>query len=247
VAYPPTVIKMERMVLEIIARGHPDRTMNHRGNFSSGTVNAIEWNEIQVASGLSFDEFGQCIAHLVQGNLIKSGRELPGFLGRIAGKQERTYFWATDLGHDFLKKQTEDETPEEVIRNTSAKATPDDIDEAARIFKNSFSANPYEKPDDVQWAVTLLDDDIKSEIKRGALELEEMWTTFETMFGRRGPVQNEKEKSVRDPAVKRSVVRVCRAIDEQRKRKNFGPSEKPEAWQTHYRNGEVGLEPASWE
>lgn len=246
-AYPPPVTKKERKILEIVARGHPERTMNVRRSFASGTVNALEWTEIQIASGLSSNEFGDCIAHLVAGNLIDSGEQSPGLLGRLRGKDEQFFFWATELGHRFLADQSEDETPEEVVPPAPTEAKGEDIDDAVRIYEDSFSAKPYVQPDQMKWAETMLDEDIKSEIKRAALELEEMWAAFAKMFGHRSAASSEKEAAVRDPAVKRSVVRVFRAQDEQRRRRGFGTSQKPPAWPTHYNNGDVGLDPASWE
>ena len=101
--------------------------------------------------------------------------------------------------------------------------------------------------DQIKWAEDLLDEDVKNEVKVAALELEEMWSAFEKMFGHRSAASSEKEASVRDPTVKRSTVRVCRAKDEQLRRKGFGESEKPESWSTHYNNGDVGLPSAPWE
>ena len=106
---------------------------------------------------------------------------------------------------------------------------------------------PYVKPEEVKWAERILDEDIRSEVKGAALELEEMWAAFKGMFGHGGPARGEREAAVRDPVVKCSAVRAYRATDEQRRRRGFGPSPKPEAWPTHYNNGQVGLDPAPWE
>lgn len=246
-AYPPPVTKKERRVLEVIARGHPERIMNISGSFGSGQVNALEWSEIQIAVGMQFDEFGNCIAHLVAGNLIDSGQQRPGILGWLGGKESQSFFWATSLGRRFLAEQSEAATPEEILPPKPAEAKGPDIDDAARIYENSKSDRPYVKPDDVKWATSLLDDDVRGEIDKAAQELNDMWDAFEKMFGHRGAAAGPKQAAVRDPAVKRSVVRVCRARDEQRRRRGFDPSPKAEAWATHYNGGNVGLEPAPWE
>lgn len=74
---------------------------------SVGTVNALEWTEIQIASDLSSNVFGDCIAHLVAGSLIDSSVQRPGMLGRMSGKEEKFFFWATERGSKFLADQSE--------------------------------------------------------------------------------------------------------------------------------------------
>ena len=55
-------------------------------------------DEIQIASGIAFDEFGDAIAHLVSANLIDSAIELKGCLGIIFGADNVHYLWTTELG-----------------------------------------------------------------------------------------------------------------------------------------------------
>lgn len=100
--YPPPVSKKERRVLEIIGRGHPNRTMNVKSRASTGTVNSLEWAEIQIAAELGATEFGDCIAHLTAGGLIDSARELPSMFSRLRGNQEKYFFWITPQGRRFL-------------------------------------------------------------------------------------------------------------------------------------------------
>lgn len=125
--------------------------------------------------------------------------------------------------------------------------TTKDIEEAVRIYEDSCSPSPYTPKDQIQWAINVLDEDIKQEIKTSASELENMWQQFENLFGHRGPAKNQKECSVRDPIVKKTAVRTFRALDEQLKRVGLAPSIKPPAWVDYYNNGDVGLEPAPWE
>jgi len=94
-AYPPPIAKKERKVLEVIARGHPGRTMSVQGTWGSGTINALEWEEIEKASGVPSEKFGGCVAHLVAGDLIDSDTKQPGLWGRLSSMEEQYFFWAT--------------------------------------------------------------------------------------------------------------------------------------------------------
>lgn len=245
-AYPPPVIKRERKVLEIIARGHPERRMNFRNKHGSGIVNSLSWSEIQISSGFSQSIFSDCIAHLVANNLIASGTRKRGFFGGLVGRKDIHYFWVTESGLQFLRKFSDEDTPDEAPLTLLGALKGEDIDEAVRIYENSFSEFPYVKQKEIDWANQVLDEDIRYEIKIAAIELEKMWTEFERMFGHRSAARSKRESSVRDPAVVRSAVRVFRAQDEQRCRKGFGTSWKPEAWSTHYNNGDVRLDSPPW-
>jgi hypothetical protein len=113
------ITAIERRVLEIIARGHPNRTMHFNSTSSSGEVPALEWSEIETAADIPFDEFADCIAHLVRKNFIQSGAQLPGFFGSLLGKEEKTYFWPTEMGSRFLIEYSEDETPKKMDLSSS--------------------------------------------------------------------------------------------------------------------------------
>ena len=244
--YPPPVTKNERKILEIICRGHPDRIMEIKKSGVAKSSPALEWTEIQIAAGLSFDEFGDCIAHLTAGRLINSGIEGPGFFGRLTGKLEKSYFWATDLGVRFLIENSEEETPDEIELPSLRNLTADDIQEAVRAYENSFDPTPFSTIEKISWANEVLDDDIKKEIEAAAREKQQMWTQFENLFGFRGAVKSDEQKLVRDPVVKRTAILVFRAEDEQLARLGFPPSEKPKAWDTHYESGNIDLPPPSW-
>ncbi|MDB5601163.1 MAG: hypothetical protein JWN71_3207 [Xanthobacteraceae bacterium] len=248
-AYPPPVTTEERTLLEVIARGHPQRTMNVRtfGGASGPSINALEWNEVQIGVGLTDSELGDSIAHLVAGNLIDSAREIPGLLARLRGAEEKYYFWITPLGRKFLSESPADVLPQVSAAPARGELKPPDIDDAVRIYENSLSATPYVKPEDAAWAGTILDDDIRAELEEAARELEVMWLAFERMFGHRGPAKIGRETEIRDPVVKRTTVRMLRAKDEQCRRFGFPPAPKPGAWLTHYQGGDVGLEAAPWE
>ena len=210
--------------------------------YSSGTkiVNALEWTEAEIASGMSFDDFGNCVAYLGGEGLIESVTQTPGLLGRLGGKEGQHYFWITDTGIKFLKENVECEIPQSSTFSTPQNVSAQDIDSATLLYENSKSHNSYVEADDVIWAERLLDEDIKAELEMAALEAGRMWAAFEEKFGHRGAVVSETEAAFRDP------VRVIRARDEQRRRKGFGPSLKPEAWSSLFNNGDVGLEPPPW-
>lgn len=253
-AHPPPVTKKERKVLEVIGRGHPERTMTVRTRGgASATLNALEWSEVQIGAGLAASEFYECIANLGAGKLIDNGIEFPGMFARLRGAEEKYYFWITAQGRRFLAENPQDALPDVPPLPTRAELKPSDIEDAVQIYENSLSPRRYVKPDEaawahkVAWAEGLLDDDIKSEIAKAAQELEAMWVVFERMFGHRGPAEVGPETEIRDPVVTRTVVRVFRAMDEQCKRLGFPPSWKPESWLTRYNGGDVGLEPAPWE
>jgi len=245
--YPPPITKKEREVLSIIARGHPERKVTVPTTYGLISIPALEWSEIEIASGLDRHAFGDCIAHLVAHDYIDSFERTPGILGRLFGDKEKFFFWATEQGRRFLAQTSQDELPKEVPLPEPNAVTGEQIDDAVRIYENSFSSSPYVKEQDVRWASQVLDDDIKEEIEAAALELEQMWSTFERMFGHRGPAASEHQAAIRDPAVKRSVIRVFRAKDEQRRRKGVGPSPKPQAWDTHYESGQIDLPPPPWD
>lgn len=212
-----------------------------------GSANVLEWSEIQVAANLSHSDAGECIAHLVAGNLIDSGIGRPTLRELFKGGSQKRYFWATETGLRFLASKDEGDLPEVVELPQSSELRPEDIDDAVRIFENSMSRKPYVKPGEVTWAEGVLDDDVKGEIRLAAHDLQEMWDEFERLFGHRSAVRNAREAAVRDPVVKQAMVRTLRAADEQRRRRGFGPSAKPATWDTHYQGGNVGLRPALWE
>lgn len=245
-AHPPPILRKDRKILEIIERGHPARRMTAHTRPGSGQVDALEWSEIQVASGMRFNEFADCIARLVANDMVQSGTKHPGFIGSLFGKQRQAFFWVTDRGRAFLQENPEDTLPDKLERPEPANLTADDIEDAIRICENSFSSRPHVKKDEIEWASKVLDEDIKGEVQRAVVEREEMWKIFEQMFGHRGAARKEREKGIRDLVVKRSAVRVIRAKDEQLRRRNFPASQKPEAWLAHYEGGDVGLEPPPW-
>lgn len=244
---PKKIIRMERNVLAIIEKGHPDRPMTFKSRYDSGEISPLSWIEIQHESKLQSDEFGNCIAHLVRWGFIRSAPVRAGFIGRLLGKEDTYYFWATDLGKKFLSEYPSASIPEKIELPNKDLMMAEDIHEAIRIFENSFTNVPYKTQEEIQWATNMLDQDIKNEIKIAACELELMWGKFRDQFGHSGPARNQKECDLRNPVVKKTSVRLIRALDEQLRRRGFPPSEKPDAWADYYNNGDVGLEPAPWE
>ena len=95
--------EIAKLVLEIIARGHPSRREQFK--LSTGQtirVNALEWHEILVASGLSDAVFTDCIARLRSANLIEAALHPAGLFPRLTGKKERYFFWPSASGKKAL-------------------------------------------------------------------------------------------------------------------------------------------------
>ena len=246
-AYPPEVVRRERRILEIIARGHPDRETKVHTSRATFSARLLEWDEIRTASGVPETKFSDCIAHLIAGNLVDRYVQTPGFLGLLLGKPRQFYLWATEAGLRFLKEHPEENLPEEIQLPELGKLSQDDIVDAVRIYENILSVNPYVEAKEISWATLALDSDVKEEIQVSVDEKEAMWTVFEKRFGHRSAVRSDQEKAVRDPIVVRETVRVFRAVDEQLRRRGFPEAKKPDSWSTHYKNGDVGLPPAPWE
>lgn len=235
-AYPPPVSDDEKKMLRLLKA----RTLS----------NPIKWSQYEIAAGLPPSIFLDGIAHLVAGGLIDTAEAKQGLLKTIFGKEPDRYVFITPSGLDYLKHAGHT-TAAQDAREAALRETPEDrrdtIEEAVRVFDDSFSQDPIYPLNKVVEASARLDDDIKTEIKRAALERETMWRQYETKFGHRGPASSEAEANFRDPVIKMTTVRIFRAMDEQLRRLNLPMSRKPGSWATHYNNGDVGLEPAPWE
>lgn len=108
---PPVITKSKRKLLEIIARGHPERKVTIQTFSGIGQANAISWSEIEIAFGVAQSQFMDSIAHLGHHKLIASARHRPSFIGRLRGEEETHFFWATDAGRKFLMEHPEDSLP----------------------------------------------------------------------------------------------------------------------------------------
>jgi len=87
------------------------------------------------------------------------------FFGKLFGKKEQTYYFASNAGLQFLMEQSEEDTPEQIELPAPGNLTADDISDAIFDFKNSFSPDPYASDEKILWANRVLDDDIKFEIE----------------------------------------------------------------------------------
>jgi len=245
--YPPKILRKEYDLLKVFERGHPSRMMQAHSSHASHPVSALTWDELILASPLQGGELTDGVAHLVANGLIKSGTQRANIVSKLVGNKDTYFLWITEEGRDFVKNIRMEDLPEEVPLPQKENASPEYVDDAVRIYQNSFDKNPYVNDREKLWASDLLDDDIKSEIEIAASQMRQMWDEYERRFGRRGPARSEEQAALRDPVVVQSTVRVYRAQDEQRRRLGFGPSVKPASWSTHYRRGQVGLPRAPWE
>jgi hypothetical protein len=235
-AYPPPVSDNDKKLLNHLKYRY----------FS----NPIEWHQLERELDFPPSIFLDGIAHLVAGGLISTAQARQGFLKTLAGADPDRYVFITNEGVKYLEEYGHT-TAAEDAREAALNETPEDrrdaIDEAVRIFEDSFSDNPIYSEEKLTEAAARLDDDIKEEIRTAAEEERAMWDEFETRFGHRGVASSTEEAEFRDPVIIATTVRVFRAKDEQLRRLDLPASEKPPAWPTHYKNGDIGLEPAPWE
>jgi len=235
-SYPPPVSDEEKKMLRLL-RGRE-------------FVNPIAWSQFEMASDLPSSIFLDGVAHLVAGRLIDIAQGRQGFREVIFGKDPGQYVFISQAGKNYLDEfghTTAAEDAREAALNETPEDRRDTIDRAGWVFDDSFSKDSIYSTEKTREAASRLDDDIKQEIEIAALERERMWEEYEVKFGHRGPAGSEEEANFRDPVIKITVVRTCRAIDEQLERLNLPMSIKAGSWDTHYKSGNVGLEPAPWE
>jgi len=133
------LLSMDIRVLQVIGKGHPDRTMISKKRLGSTIpVNALTLSELQVALGEKESVILESIAHLVASNLIESGRQIPTFFGRLRGEQEEWYVWITSRGMDRLRTETNIESS----KNTDSDANPIGI-VASILEKLGFNMTKY--------------------------------------------------------------------------------------------------------
>mgnify|MGYP001766129668 CR=1 FL=1 len=133
------LLSMDLRVLQVIGKGHPDRTMiSQKRSGSTIPVNALTLSEIQVALGEQESVVLNSIAHLVSSNLVESGRRNPTFLGRLRGEQEEWYAWITPRGVDRLRN----EKGNEASKNTDSNANPIGL-VASILEKLGFNMTDY--------------------------------------------------------------------------------------------------------
>ena len=70
---PNVVLQSNALILRALVKGHPERRMTASRAGIGVPVNALTWDEAQVTSGLSFNEFGDGFAKLVRMGFVDSG------------------------------------------------------------------------------------------------------------------------------------------------------------------------------
>lgn len=149
-------------------------------------------------------------------------------------------FWAPQvrsLKHYFLMDVLCENKNSAMVLNLSI------IEDAVRFYTNYVTKNTEETNKNlINLVEKILDLDIRSELKKSALELEDMWKEFEKKFGRRGAASSKEEANFRDPVVKRSTKRQTRAVNEQLRRLNYLNMKT-----LHHSYDEVVLDKAPWE
>ena len=144
-SYTPKLTEKDRKVLEVIARGHPDRKLTATYHGVSTQVSALTWNEIQLALNTSFSDISDCIAHLITNDYIDTGRrQSPSFWRRVKGESETAYFWITQKGLAFLREGAE--KPESSISD-GENGLKSDLDDLKRVEANlkqlGYDLTPY--------------------------------------------------------------------------------------------------------
>jgi hypothetical protein len=234
--YPPPISNDEKKLLRVLK----NRTL----------ANPIEWTQLQTVTDLPHSVFLDGFAHLVREDFVDTMRVYQGFIKSLFGVQPETYAFITESGLAYLQKYAHT-TAEEDAKEAALNETPIDrrnmIEEAVRIYQDSLSKRPYYTREQVAAAAARLDQDIKDELRKAVSEEEAMWDAYERRFGHRGAAATKEQAAFRDPVIKRTTVRMFRAMDEQLRRLKLPESRKPEAWKTHYNGGKVGLDPAPWQ
>jgi hypothetical protein len=90
-------------ILEIIARGHPERRFFVDRRDTSQPISGLSWEEIQAASGRTLAEVWDSLARLGGNGLIDNRQLGPGFFGGLFGQDPTTYYWITPKGRTFLQ------------------------------------------------------------------------------------------------------------------------------------------------
>lgn len=137
-------------------------------------------------------------------------------------------------------------SPPPAPQSGTPEACRDRLVDTMRTYGNSFGSKPICGLEARQAALRDLDADVAEELEKAALEEDAMWRELKAKCGVESPKTRE-QYAFRDEAVRRSGVRMFRAMDEQLRRRGLPPSRKPEAWTTHHDGGNIGLSPASWQ
>lgn len=235
--YPPPITEDEKTMLRLLK----NRTI----------TNPIEFSQfLKAAVDLTPSVFLDGIAHLVGEAFVETRMVRQGLLKTLFGRQPDTYVFITEKGLAYIEKYGHT-APAEDAKEAALNETPQDrrnlIEEAVRVYQNSLSKKPFYKPEQISAAAAQLDDDIKEELRKAVSEEEAMWNVFEKRFGHRNGATTQEQVNFRNPVIKRTSVRMFRAMDEQLRRLKLPESRKPEAWKTHYNSGDVGLDPAAWQ
>jgi len=100
---PHEIDERDVAVLEIVARGHPERSFFVDRSDPSQPISGLSWEEIQVASGRTLAEVWDSLARLGGNGLIDNRQLGPGFFGGLFGQDPTTYYWITPKGRAFLQ------------------------------------------------------------------------------------------------------------------------------------------------
>ena len=247
---PDVMLKKHFRVLQKLCEGNSSREMTVSINYETKNVKPFSLDELAEAMDTSFDEVGNIAANLIGMKYVQTVHQKPTFFEKMKGKEEDILWFPSDLGESFINSNNIDDIPENEPLNDKADASPSDYREAWTVLGYVYEDDNDIYDDDerkIKWAESLFDSDVLEEIKTSCEEMNKMVSEFKTKFGHDLPAANEEEIEFRDPIVTASTIRKFRALDEQLKRVNLPESEKPPAWNTRYKGGDVNLPSPSWE
>ncbi len=125
---------LDRELLDIIGRGHPDRTFTAMGAGLSRRVSPLKVDEIQIALNTEYSETIDSIARLVANSYIKSGRQHPSFWRWLMGERGISYFWITESGRAYLQAAQIPAASSDKIQ-TSGCASPEDVEKVKNFLQ----------------------------------------------------------------------------------------------------------------
>jgi hypothetical protein len=101
-----SISNKDRKILEVVARGHPDRRMTSIRRGVPADVSALTLNDIRFAVDASQSEVTDSIARLVANNYVEFGRQKPSVWGKLKGEKDIAFFWVTPTGRAFLRSSS---------------------------------------------------------------------------------------------------------------------------------------------
>ena len=244
------ILKKHYKVLKKLSEGNSSREMTVNIDYETKDVKPFSLDELADAMDANFDDVCNIAANLKYMGYVDTVIQNPTFMQKLKGKEEEIFWFPSDAGESFLNSHKLEDIPEDEPLADKTDASADDYREAWTVLGYVYEDDNDIYDDDerkVKWAESLFETDVLEEIKASCEEIHKMKSEFKAKFGHDLPASNDEEAAFRDPIVLASTVRNFRALDEQLRRVNLPESEKPPAWNTHYKGGNIDLPKPPWE